>query len=65
MLVTLPFTIAKFEAKILHFCKIYLLTEDQVELLKYDNISKGKYNNINSLKINLTNYKDIVPNYLK
>lgn len=65
MLVTLPFTIAKFEAKILHFCKIYLLTEDQVELLKYDNISTGKYNNINSLKINLTNYKDIVPNYLK
>ena len=65
MLVTLPFKIAKFEAKILHFCKIYLLTEDQVELLKYDNISTGKYNNINSLKINLTNYKDIVPNYLK
>lgn len=65
MLVTLPFTIAKFEAKILHFCKIYLLTEDQVELLKYDNISKGKYDNLDLLKINLTNYKDIVPNYLK
>ncbi|MFZ8864994.1 MAG: thiamine pyrophosphate-binding protein [Rickettsiales bacterium] len=65
ILVTLPFAVAKFEARIMNILKIYLLTSDQVELLKYDNIADHKYKNISITGIDLADYKKIVPTYLK
>ena len=42
-LVSVPFLIAKFQAKILQLLPKPLLTTDQVEMLKYDNIVTNKY----------------------
>jgi uncharacterized protein YbjT (DUF2867 family) len=64
-LITLPFSIAKIQAKSLNFFKIYLLTPDQVELLKYDNIASNKYDNIDKIIGNLKSFKQIVPEYLR
>ena len=64
LLVTLPFFVAKTQAKIMNLAKIYLLTPDQVELLKYNNIASNEYNNIDKIIEDLKSYKEIVPNYL-
>lgn len=64
LLITLPFFVAKTQAKIMNLAKIYLITPDQVELLKYNNITSNKYNNIDKIIGDLKSYKEIVPNYL-
>ncbi len=64
-LMKLPFSIAKIQAKVLNFFKIYLLTSDQVELLKYDNIASNKHDNIDKIIGNLKSFKKIVPKYLR
>ena len=43
ILLPLPYSLAKFSAKILQLFPNPLLTEDQLKLLKYDNITTGKY----------------------
>ena len=63
-LLNIPFCIAKLQAKLLNFFRIFILTSDQVELLKYNNIKTEKYDNIDSLVKNLKSYKQIVPAYL-
>ncbi len=63
--IKLPFSIAKIQARLLNFFKIYLLTPDQVELLKYDNISSNKNDNIDKIIGNLKSFKQIVPKYLR
>lgn len=64
-LIKLPFSIAKIQAKLLNFFKIYLLTPDQVELLKYNNIASNKHDNIDKIIGNLKSFKQIVPKYLR
>lgn len=64
ILLNLPFSLAKLQAKFLNLLKIYILTSDQVELLKYDNIATKKYDNIDDIIGDLQKYQDIVPNYL-
>lgn len=65
LLLNLPFSIAKFQAKFINFFKIYLLTADQVELLKYDNVSNGNFDNIDKIIGDLKSYEEIVPEYIK
>ena len=65
LLITIPYSVAKIQAKVMNAAKIYLLTVDQVELLKYDNINDNNLANISSLIKKLSSYKDIVPSYLK
>ncbi|MDA9231348.1 complex I NDUFA9 subunit family protein [Rickettsiales bacterium] len=64
LLLNIPFSIAKFQAKIINFLRIYVLTSDQVELLKYNNVASKKFANIDTIIKNLANYEDIVPQYL-
>jgi uncharacterized protein YbjT (DUF2867 family) len=63
-LIKLPFSVAKFYAKIINFFGIYLLTQDQVETLKYNNIQTKKDINIDELIDNLESYQKTVPQYL-
>ena len=64
LLIHLPFVIAKIQANLINFLRIYLLTPDQVELLKYDNIASNECANIDKIIGNLKSYKEIVPKYL-
>ena len=65
LLIHMPFTLAKIQAKMMNLCNIYLLTPDQVRLLKYDNIASNKYPSIEELIGELHQYETIVPKYLK
>lgn len=56
LLIHLPFVIAKIQANLINFLKIYLLTPDQVELLKYNNIAGNEYDNIDKIIGNLNSY---------
>ncbi len=64
LLISLPFVLAKLQANLINFLKIYLLTPDQVELLKYDNIASNEYDNIDKIIGNLKSYEEIIPKYL-
>ncbi|MDA0902600.1 MAG: complex I NDUFA9 subunit family protein [Proteobacteria bacterium] len=64
ILLPLPYNIAKIQAKLMNFVKIYLLTADQVELLKYDNIASGEFENIDRIIGSLSNYETVTPQYL-
>ena len=49
LLLPIPFKIAKLQAKMMNFFKIYMLTPDQVSLLRYDNIDDGQHQNIDKI----------------
>jgi len=63
-LVPIPFSFAKFQAKILQLLPKPPLTTDQVEMLKYDNIVTNKYPTLKDLKINPKTIDSILPNYI-
>ena len=63
-LMSIPFSIAKFQAKILQLLPRPLLTTDQVEMLKYDNIVTNNYPTRKDLKINPQTIESILPKYI-
>ena len=63
-LVPIPYSFAKFQAKILQLLPKPLLTTDQVEMLKYDNIVTNNYLTIKDLKINPKTIESVLPNYI-
>ena len=63
-LVPIPFSLAKFQAKILQLLPKPPLTTDQVEMLKYDNIVTNKYPTLKDLKINPKTIESVLPNYI-
>jgi len=63
-LVPIPYSFAKFQAKILQLLPKPLLTTDQVEMLKYDNIVTNNYPTIKDLKINPKTIESVLPNYI-
>jgi len=63
-LVSIPFSFAKFPAKILQLLPKPLLTVDQVEMLKYDNIVTNKYPTLKDLKVSPKTIESILPKYI-
>ena len=63
-LVSIPFSFAKFQAKILQLLPKPLLTVDQVEMLKYDNIVTNKYPTLKDLKVSPKTIESILPKYI-
>ena len=63
-LVPIPFSFAKFQAKILQLLPKPLLTTDQVEMLKYDNIVTNKYPTLKDLKISPKTLESVLPDYI-
>ena len=63
-LVPIPYSFAKFQAKILQLLPKPLLTTDQVEMLKYDNIVTNNYPTIKDLKINPKTIESVLPDYI-
>ena len=63
-LVPIPFSFAKFQAKILQLLPKPLLTTDQVEMLKYDNVVTNNYPTLKDLKINPKTIDSVLPNYI-
>ena len=63
-LVPIPFSFAKFQAKILQLLPKPLLTIDQVEMLKYDNVVTNNYPTLKDLKINPKTIDSVLPNYI-
>ena len=64
LLVSIPFRLAKFQAKFLQLLPKPLLTEDQVEILKYENVLTGQYPTLRDLKINSTTIESVLPKYI-
>ena len=62
--VSIPFSFAKFQAKILQLLPKPPLTTDQVEMLKYDNIVTNKYPTLKNLKINPKTIESVLPSYI-
>ena len=63
-LVPIPYSFAKFQAKILQLLPKPLLTTDQIEMLKYDNIVTNNYPTIKDLKINPKTIESVLPDYI-
>lgn len=63
-LMSIPFSIAKFQANILQLLPKPLLTTDQVEMLKYDNVVSNNHPTLKDLKINPQNLESILPKYI-
>tara|TARA_B100001123_G_C15270679_1_gene1010220 strand:+ start:1052 stop:1987 length:936 start_codon:yes stop_codon:yes gene_type:complete len=63
-LIPIPFSIAKFQAKILQLFPKPLLTTDQVEMLKYDNVVSNNYPTLKDLKINPKSIESVLPSYI-
>ena len=63
-LMSIPFSIAKFQAKILQLFPKPLLTTDQVEMLKYDNVVSNNYPTLKDLKINPKTIESVLPSYI-
>ena len=63
-LIPIPFSIAKFQARILQLFPKPLLTTDQVEMLKYDNVVSNNYPTLKDLKINPKTIETVLPNYI-
>ena len=63
-LVPIPYSFAKFQAKILQLLPKPLLTTDQVEMLKYDNIVTNKYPTLKDLKISPKTLESVLPDYI-
>ncbi len=64
LLVTLPFGLASFQARLLEFLPKPLLTRDQVELLKHDNVVGDQAKTLADLAVSPTPIEMIVPDYL-
>lgn len=64
--IVLPFSMAKLQAKIMNFFRIFTLTEDQVELLKFDNTCDITTDfNIYLIVGQLATVESIAPSYIK
>ena len=63
-LVPIPFSFAKFQAKILQLLPKPLLTTDQVEMLKYDNVVTNNYPTLKNLQINPKTIESVLPEYI-
>ena len=63
-LVPIPFSFAKFLAKILQLLPKPMLTTDQVEMLKFDNVVTNNYPALKDLKINPKSIDSILPSYI-
>ena len=63
-LISIPFSVAKFQAKILQLLPKPLLTTDQVEMLKYDNVISNNYPTLKDLKINPKTIESVLPSYI-
>ena len=64
LLISIPFSVAKFYAYFLQMMPNPLLTVDQVELLKENNILSGNYPTLNDLDISATNISSVLPKYI-
>jgi len=64
LLISIPFGLAKLQAKFLQLFPQPLLTEDQVEILKYDNVLTGQYPNLKDLKISPKKIETVLPEYI-
>ena len=64
ILMTVPFSVAKFQSYFLQVMSNPLLTPDQVELLKYNNIISGNYPILKDLGITGTPIQSILPKYI-
>ena len=64
-LISIPWTIAKYQAKSLEFFTQTILTEDQILLLQdCDSIVTGKYPGLKDLNINGMTVETILPDYI-
>jgi len=64
LLITIPFSLAKFQSYFLQIFQNPLITPDQVEMLKYNNIVSGKYPTLSDLGISGTNIQSVLPKYI-
>ena len=63
-LISIPFSVAKFQSYFLQMMPNPLLTPDQVEMLKYNNIVSGEYPTLQDLGISGKNIHSILPKYI-
>ena len=63
-LISIPFSVAKFQSYFLQMMPSPLLTPDQVEMLKYNNIVSGEYPTLRDLGISGKNIHSILPKYI-
>ena len=64
LLISIPFSVAKFQSYFLQMMPSPLLTPDQVEMLKYNNIVSGEYPTLQDLGISGKNIHSILPKYI-
>ena len=63
-LIPIPFSIAKFMARILQLFPKPLITTDQIEMLKEDNVVSNNYGTLRDLNIEPTTIESILPHYI-
>ena len=63
-LMSIPFSVAKFQSYFLQILPNPLLTPDQVEMLKHNNIVSGDYPTLKELGITGTAIQSILPKYI-
>ena len=63
-LISIPFSIAKFQSYFLQMMPNPILTPDQVEILKYNNVVSGDYPTLKNLGISATTIQSILPKYI-
>ena len=63
-LMSIPFSVAKFQSYFLQILPNPLLTPDQVEMLKHNNIVSGDYPTLKDLGITGTAIQSILPKYI-
>ena len=63
-LIPIPFSIAKFMARILQLFPKPLITTDQIEMLKEDNVVGNNYGTLLDLNIEPTTIESILPHYI-
>ena len=65
LLIPIPWSIAKYQAKFLELFTKSLLTQDQVLLLQdNDSVVSGNYPGLNDLDINSTSVESVLPDYI-
>ena len=63
-LIPIPFSIAKFMARILQLFPKPLITTDQIEMLKEDNVVSNNYGTLLDLNIEPATIESILPHYI-
>ena len=63
-LISIPFSLAKFQSYFLQIMPNPLLTPDQVEMLKYNNIISGNHPTLKDLGITGTAIQNVLPKYI-